>query len=151
MADSSPSTVAVGKTPPAPATAGTGDWQSVVRPHGSRPAPDISRRQSGRATVGFWLGGVVLGAGGCILGACMPYHRPVAVIIGVLWWGTYLGCLGASLGALFGLLSNRTPACFSQGRACVGNASPALGGQTTPRRTSDAIQNRGDRNITPPL
>jgi hypothetical protein len=47
-----------------------------------------------RLTIGFWLGGGVLGMGGCILGVCMPYHHPVAVMISALWWGIYLGCLG---------------------------------------------------------
>jgi hypothetical protein len=28
--------------------------------------------------------------GGCILGFCMPYHHPVAVVISALWWGIYL-------------------------------------------------------------
>ena len=59
---------------------------------------------------GFCLGGVVLGAAGCILGACMHYQHPVAVSISVLWWGIYLGCLGASIGALFGLCRDRTVA-----------------------------------------
>jgi hypothetical protein len=58
-------------------------------------------------SLGFWLGGISLGAAGCILGACMPYQRPVAVAMSVVWWGVYLGCFGASLGALLGLLTGR--------------------------------------------
>jgi hypothetical protein len=34
----------------------------------------------------------------------MPYHHPIAVTISVIWWGIYIGCLGASLSALVGLL-----------------------------------------------
>jgi hypothetical protein len=60
-----------------------------------------------RVTIGFWLGGATLGTGGCILGACTPYHHPVAIAISVTWWGIYLGCLGASLGALFGLFIDK--------------------------------------------
>jgi hypothetical protein len=78
---------------------------TVVRTHNSEPAPNPSRRQIGRVTVGFWSGGAVLGTGGCILGGLMPYDLPVAVAISSVWWGIYLGCFGASIGALLGLLS----------------------------------------------
>jgi hypothetical protein len=57
--------------------------------------------------IGFRLGGVILGAGGCLLGASMPYQHPVGVAVSLLWWGIYLGCLGASLGALMGLWAER--------------------------------------------
>jgi hypothetical protein len=40
----------------------------------------------------------------------MPYRHPVAVTISVLWWGIYLGCFGASLGALLGLWAEQTSA-----------------------------------------
>jgi hypothetical protein len=126
MADSLRSPV-VGMTPPSLATAGAGDWQSVVHPCDSRPTPDVLRREFRRVTIGFWLGGVVLGAGGCILGACMPYHHPVAVTLSVLWWSTYLGCLGASIGAWLGLLSDRTPARPSQGTTAAGKLAPRAG------------------------
>jgi hypothetical protein len=66
-----------------------------------------SRRRFDRIILGFWLGGVLLGTAGCVLGACMPYHHPVARVISVLWWGIYCGCLGASVGALPGLLLKR--------------------------------------------
>jgi hypothetical protein len=56
-----------------------------------------------RTTIGFWLGGVLMGTVGGILGVCMPYHRPVAVVMSALWWGIYLGCFGASVGALIAL------------------------------------------------
>jgi hypothetical protein len=62
-----------------------------------------------RRTIGFWLGAALLGTGGCILGACMPYHRPVAVVISVLWWGLYFGCFGGSIGALLGLWAEPSP------------------------------------------
>src|SRR6516165_2186580 len=63
-----------------------------------------------RRTVGFWLGGGLLGTAGCILGVCMPYQHPVAVMISVLWWGIYLGCFGASVGALIRLFTERAAA-----------------------------------------
>jgi hypothetical protein len=68
---------------------------------------NVPRRGLGR-TVGFWLGGALLGVGGGILGACLPYRHPVAVTISVLWWGIYLGWLGASMGALLGLWAEQT-------------------------------------------
>jgi hypothetical protein len=60
--------------------------------------------------IGFWLGGALLGVGGCILGICMPYRHPVAVTISALWWGIYLGCSGAILGALLGMWAEQMPA-----------------------------------------
>jgi hypothetical protein len=72
--------------------------------------PPLARR-----TIGFWLGGGLLGTGGWILGVCMPYHHPVAVVISALWWGIYLGCFGASVGALVGLCTERAPARASRG------------------------------------
>jgi hypothetical protein len=68
-----------------------------------------------RLTIGFWLGGGVLGMGGCILGVCMPYHHLVALMISALWWGFYLGCFGGSVGALIALFTKRAPAPASRG------------------------------------
>jgi hypothetical protein len=90
---------------------------------GTRHEP---RRRFRPAVVGFWLGGLALTAGGCILGACMPYRHPVAVAISVLWWGIYLGFFGASVGALLGWWADRTPASppHSDREACHENAIP---------------------------
>jgi len=66
-----------------------------------------SRRRFDRVSIGLCVGGISLGAVGCTLGACMPYHHPVAVAISVIWWGVYIGCFGASLGALVGLFTGR--------------------------------------------
>src|SRR5262249_15710375 len=66
--------------------------------------------QFARTTIGFWLGGGLLGTAGSILGVCMPYHHPVAVVISALWWGIYLGCFGASIGGLLGGWAERTSA-----------------------------------------
>jgi hypothetical protein len=74
-----------------------------------RKGPARSPRLA-RPTIGFWLGGGLLGTAGCILGVCMPYHHPVAVMISALWWGIYLGCFGASVGALIGVFTERAPA-----------------------------------------
>jgi hypothetical protein len=89
-------------------------WRAPARP--GRPSPDATARReqkgharSPRPTIGFWLGGGLLGTVGFILGVCMPYHNPVAVAISALWWGIYLGCLGASIGALVGLVTGGNP------------------------------------------
>jgi hypothetical protein len=84
------------------------------------PQPfDFSRRRFDRVGIGFWLGGIALGTVGFIVGACMPYRHPAGVTISVLWWGIYLGCFGASIGAgigcLFGLWRDHTPAFPSHG------------------------------------
>jgi hypothetical protein len=81
---------------PSPVGAGNGEW------------PGVARRPRFDRTLGFWLGGAVLGTAGCLLGACVPYRHPVAVMANVLGWGLFLGCLGASLGVLLGLWAERT-------------------------------------------
>jgi hypothetical protein len=63
----------------------------------------VRRRRGSRITLGFWLGGILFGTAGGFLAASLSYHNPVARVISVLWWGVYLGCLGASIGALPGL------------------------------------------------
>jgi hypothetical protein len=76
-------------------TTRAGTWRGVARPS----------RRFDCVSVGFWLGAATFGIGGCILGGHMPYHHPVAISISVIWWGIYLGCLGASIGGLFGLFT----------------------------------------------
>src|SRR5262245_48496738 len=62
----------------------------------------------------------------------MPNRHPVAVTISVIWWGTYLGCFGASVGAgiggLIGQWRDRTPACLPIARECErkGTGRPPL-------------------------
>ena len=66
-------------------------------------SPNAPRRRRFNRAVCFWSGGGLPGVAGGILGICMPYHHPVAMAASALWWGIYLGCLGASIGALLGL------------------------------------------------
>jgi hypothetical protein len=63
------------------------------------------RRGLDRVTLGFWVGGVVLFTVGCILGGSQPYQHPAARMVSVAWWGIYIGCLGAGIGALLGLFT----------------------------------------------
>jgi hypothetical protein len=65
-------------------------------------------------TIGFWLGGVVLGTAGCIIGASVPYDHPVAVTASMLWWGIYIGSFGGSVGALIGVLTESISAAPSR-------------------------------------
>jgi hypothetical protein len=78
-----------------------------VDPNELQPAADARGRRFSWATIGFFLGGLVLGTAGCILGTGMPYRHPVAVTMSILWWGLYLGCAGASFVALIGLWMDR--------------------------------------------
>src|SRR5262249_44302711 len=87
---------------PFPSTTENGNRQSTAHRHERRPAAEPDGRRFDRVTIGLFFGGVALGTAGCILGASMPYRHPVGVTISVLWWGTYLGCLGASIGAGIG-------------------------------------------------
>jgi hypothetical protein len=45
----------------------------------------------------------------------MPYHHPVGIAISVIWWGIYLGCFGASLGALVGLFTDKNAQALDLG------------------------------------
>src|SRR5262245_32263025 len=105
-----------------------GAWQRAAR------SPNALPRRRFDRTIGFWLGGALLGVGGCILGSCMPYRHPVAVTISVLWWGLYLGCLGASIGALLGLWAEQTPAPPPQRSDGVGK--PRAGRTARPSQTA---------------
>jgi len=73
-------------------------------------SPNAPRRRRFHRAVGFWLCGALLGVGGGIVGICMPHHHPVAMAASALWWGIYLGCLGASIGALLGLWAEQSQA-----------------------------------------
>ena len=95
--------------PPSPRNPERWEGQRAARPPREHLAAGRWRRRFDR-TIGFWLGGALLGVGGCILGIGMPYRHPVAVTISVLWWGIYLGCFGASIGALLGLWAEQMPA-----------------------------------------
>jgi hypothetical protein len=100
--------------PSGPITSDIENRQRTAHPHGGRPGAEPTGKRFHRLTIGFWLGGLALGTGGCLLGACTPYRHPVGVTVSILWWGIYLGCLGASIGAgiggLFGRWWEQTPA-----------------------------------------
>ena len=133
------------RDPPGSPTPGeNGHWRGAVRSYHGQPAADHCRRRFNRVTLGFWLGGLVLGTGGCILGACQPYRHAVAVTISVLWWGIYFGCFGASIGALVGLWTDRTDEPSSNEPMQPPNAEPSLilEDETLSRKPSVLAHNR---------
>jgi hypothetical protein len=89
------------------------DQQNPTPPYLVLDSGELERAVRGRrfdpVLIGFWLGGILLGAAGCLLGARMPYHHPVAVTLSVVWWGVFCGCSGAVAGALLGMWAERTP------------------------------------------
>ena len=93
------------------------DRRKLSGPHGAATERKnlVRSPRPARRTLAFWLGGGLLGTGGLILGVCMPYHHPVAVVISALWWSIYLGCFGASVGALIGLCTERALSRVSRG------------------------------------
>jgi hypothetical protein len=95
-------------SPPSSVTAPDEPWQRAVSSRELRRGYRFDR------TAGFWLGGIVVGVGGCILGSFMSHGHPVGEAMSVLWWGIYLGCFGASIGALLGLWAEPGPASPSQ-------------------------------------
>jgi hypothetical protein len=89
------------------------------------PKTPARNPRSDRVALGFWLGGLALGTAGGVLGVCMPYHHPVAVVISALWWGVYLGCFGGSVGGLIAWFTERAAAAPS--RESGGAAAPPGG------------------------
>jgi hypothetical protein len=103
---------------PFPSSTGHWEWQRADSPRTGPDAFNPFRLRLDRVTLGLRIGGLTAGAAGCLLGACLPYERSVAVALSVFWWGLYLGCFGASLGALLALGTQRTaarPSRFSDG------------------------------------
>jgi hypothetical protein len=88
------------------------DRRKLSGPHGTvrELKNPVRSPQLARRALGFWLGGGLMGTVGGILGVCMPYRHPVAVVISTLWWGIYLGSFGASVGGLIALFAERAPA-----------------------------------------
>jgi hypothetical protein len=126
---------------PAPITAGNVNWLSAIRPHEWLLACNPFRARIGPIAIGFWLGGIALGIGGLILGARMPYRHPVGVSLSILWWGIYLGCfgasIGASVGAWFGLRANSGPAVPSQVSHGAGELPNCYGLNSTVKKRSE--------------
>jgi hypothetical protein len=139
------------RNPPLPPIApGNGDRQRAVRPHEWQLAVNLFRRRFDRVAIGFWLGGVALGTGGCILGACMHSRHPVGVTAGLVWWGIYLGCFGASIGALLGMWADRTPASPPRGADAGITAGAAAPGSPLSLPTApEAVGSEG--TFTPTL
>src|SRR5262249_11490737 len=95
--------------------AGSRNWHDAVNSHIRQAAANSSAfpRRFDRV-IGLTLGGIVLGTGGCILGAFIPYRHPVGITLSMLWWGIYFGCFGVWLGAVLGASVERIRARLSQ-------------------------------------
>jgi hypothetical protein len=78
-------------------------------PTAAAAAPPPAPAGIDRSAVGFWVGGFVLGVTGCIVGACLPYRHPLAVLCSALWWGVFSGCGGGSIVSLGCWLTQRQP------------------------------------------
>jgi len=102
LTSSTPRFTALRNAAPSSVTAAEAAWQQAVCP------ANAPRRRWFNRSSGFWLGRALLGVGGCILGGCVPYRHPVALIVSAPWWGIYLGCLGATTGALLGLWAEQS-------------------------------------------
>ena len=94
-----------------------------------RPAANIKNRRFNRV-IGFWLGGILFAAGGCLFGVTRPYEHPASVAASALWWSIYFGCFGMSIGALLGLWAEKTLGCPSRrsegrGKSSVERMTPA--------------------------
>jgi hypothetical protein len=96
-------------------TEGNGARKRSIRNGRGQTAANPFRRRFDRVSIGFFLGGIGLAAVGAGIAASFPYKYPAALVVSILWWGIYCGCLGASLGALAGLLTQPAPATPSPG------------------------------------
>jgi hypothetical protein len=141
--------------PSVPITTGNRNRQGTAPPPRWRAAAEPAGRRFDRVAIGFWLGGLALGTAGCLLGACMPYRHPVAVTISMLWWGVFLGCFGASIGAgvggLFGLWPDDTPASPPRaGTSGHRSSVQAASGATALADLTTSLV-RDDRNCETPI
>jgi hypothetical protein len=98
---------------------------------GTREPQMVPRHPWSRITLGFWLSGILFGTAGCMVGASLSYHHPIARVLSVLWWGIYCGCFGASIGALPGLFLERSSA--RRGRAGHAARKPPTEARTMAR------------------
>jgi len=118
--------------------------ETVAKIGSAESAAANPSRWFGRS-LGFWLGVILLGMAGCILGARLAYPQPVAMTIRVLWWGNFLGCFGASIGGLLGLCAERTPVSPLQGLKATGKSPSRVDSPALPPGTSGFLSgaNRG--------
>jgi len=96
------------QAPRSPAIVESWDWDDEVRTEVARTGKraKAARPRTDRA-IGAWLGGIMFGLAGCVLGFCMPYSHPVGVTISALWWAVYFGCFGIWLGSTLGMFTQR--------------------------------------------
>jgi hypothetical protein len=142
---STPPVTGLQNSPPPPITAGNGSRPGAVATPQPRLAAEGLRRRLDRGAVGFWLGGVALGIGGCVLGGCAGYRHPAGLAGSAFWWGLYAGCLGAGIGTLLGLWANRTQGAAA--RRGAGGGVDMVGAQESLPTPPEA--GAGEGNFTP--
>jgi hypothetical protein len=91
-------------TRPIASRAETGNRQTAIRSHKWQAVCGALRRRFDPISIGFLVGGAILGIAGCILGVLVPYRHPVGLTFSILWWGFWLGFIGAYIGACLGEL-----------------------------------------------
>jgi hypothetical protein len=67
----------------------------------------VRHRGADPITIGMLAGGLLLGALGVAVAASYSYAHAAGMVISLIWWGIYFGALGASIGALPGLFTQR--------------------------------------------
>jgi hypothetical protein len=67
----------------------------------------VRRRRWDPITIGMLAGGLVLAAVGVAVAASYSYAHPAGLAVSMIWWGIYCGALGASIGALPCLFTQR--------------------------------------------
>jgi hypothetical protein len=117
---------------------------------GKREQQKTVRREFDLVTIGFWFGSVVFFTVGCILGASQPYQHPVARVVSVVWWGIYIGCLGAGIGALLGLFTKPVPAPPAQEPDSAGKPLSDMDIDWRPRPTEAVFSGRRGGPVSSP-
>ena len=67
----------------------------------------VRHRRWDPITIGMLAGGLVLAAVGVAVAASYSYAHQAGLAVSMIWWGIYCGALGASIGALPGLFTQR--------------------------------------------
>ena len=67
----------------------------------------IRRHKADPITIGMLAGGLILGVIGAAVAASYSYAHSAGLVVSLIWWAIFFGALGASLGALPGLFTQR--------------------------------------------
>ena len=79
----------------------------------------VRRRRWDPITIRMLGGGLVLAVVGVAVAASYSYAHPAGLAVSMIWWGFYCGALGASIGALPGLFTQRNRARTGEKRSAA--------------------------------